>query len=117
MSRLEKFDIWITDMNPGKGTELGKIRPVVIIQSNILHKLGHFSTIVCPISSQKRDVTTLRIHVKASEKNGLKNASSVLVDQVTAIDLSRLIEKIGFLEEEYHANVQETLALLLDLES
>jgi len=116
MSKLVKFDIWVTDMNPGKGTEPGKIRPVLIVQSNILHKLGHFSTIVCPISSQKRDITILRIPVKASEKNGLKNASSVLADQMTAIDLSRLKERIGFLEEEYHENVQGALALLLDLE-
>ncbi len=117
MSRLQKFDIWITDMNPGKGAEPGKIRPVVIVQSNILHKSDHISTIICPISSQIKGVNRLRISIPASKTNGLKKDSSILTDQIKAIDLSRLIEKIGVLEEERHVDVQEALALILDLET
>jgi mRNA interferase MazF len=116
MSKIQRFDIWITDMNPGKGTEPGKIRPVVIVQSDILHKLDHISTIICPISSQIKGISTLRIAIEASKINRLKKDSSVLADQIKAIDLSRLIEKIGTLEQEYHAKLQTALSLILDLE-
>lgn len=117
MIDLKKYEIWITDMNPAKGAEPGKIRPVVIVQSNLLNNLGHFSTIVCPVSSQKRDINKLRISVEASSANGLRRPSSILLDQITAIDLSRLKEKIGVLEKKYHSGIKETLTLILDIEA
>jgi mRNA interferase MazF len=103
-------------MNPGKGSEPGKIRPVIIVQSNILHKLDHISTIICPISSQIKGISMLRIPVPATTTNGLEKDSSILTDQIRAIDLSRLIEKIGVLEIEHHAKVQKAIALIFDLE-
>jgi mRNA interferase MazF len=112
---INKFEIWISDMNPGLGTEPGKIRPVLIVQSDILHKSGHISTIICPISSQKRGISTLRINVKESKINGLTKPSLIVIDQIKAVDFSRLKEKIGILELEYHQQVKEALALILDL--
>ena len=116
MSKVQKFEIWIADMNPGKGSEPGKVRPVVIIQSNILNKLEHVSTIVCPISSQIKDISLLRIPVEPSKVNGLNKPSSILTDQIKAVDLSRLLEKVGVLEENYRSDVQQTLALILDFD-
>lgn len=112
---INKFEIWISDMNPGKGTEPGKIRPVLIVQSDTLHQLGHISTIVCPISSQKRGISKLRINVSQSEVNGLKKPSCVVVDQIKAVDFSRLKEKIGTLEKEYHQEIKKALRLILDI--
>jgi mRNA interferase MazF len=99
MMNIKKYEIWIADLNPGLGTEPGKIRPVLIVQNDLLHQLNHISTIVCPISSQKRGISELRISVKESLSNGLKKPSSIVIDQIKAIDLSRLKEKIGVIEE------------------
>ena len=112
---INKFEIWISDMNPGKGTEPGKIRPVLIVQSDILHQLGHISTVVCPISSQKRGISKIRISVEPSNENGLQKKSSVIVDQIKAVDFSRFVNKIGYLEEKYHQQVKDALKLLLDI--
>lgn len=112
---LKRFDIWIADMNPPLGSEPGKIRPVVIVQSDILHHFNYPATIVCPISSQQKGVSKIRIPVVPSENNGLKRASSIITDQITAVDLSRLRERIGYLEVEYRQPLCKSLFDILDL--
>ncbi|MEN6456339.1 MAG: type II toxin-antitoxin system PemK/MazF family toxin [Prolixibacteraceae bacterium] len=44
---IKQYEIWIADLNPQRGKEPGKKRPVVILQTNILNKIPHPSTIVC----------------------------------------------------------------------
>ncbi|MDR0692096.1 MAG: type II toxin-antitoxin system PemK/MazF family toxin, partial [Prevotellaceae bacterium] len=46
-----QFDIWVADLNPRIGTEAGKVRPVLIIQTNLLNSLPHLSTLICPITT------------------------------------------------------------------
>lgn len=115
MANLKRFDIWIADMNPPYGAEPGKIRPVVIVQSDLLHQFQYPATIVCPISSQQKGVSKIRIPVKPTAINGLKKDSSVIVDQITAVDLRRLKERIGYLEVEYRQQICESLFEILDL--
>ncbi len=115
MANLKRFDIWIADMNPPYGAEPGKIRPVVIVQSDLLHRFDYPATIVCPISSQQQGVSKIRIPVKSTSINGLKKDSSVIVDQITAVDLGRLRERIGYLEHEYRRQICESIFEILDL--
>ena len=48
---FKQYDIWLADLNPTLGTEPGKTRPVVIIQTNLLNDT-HLSTLICPITSK-----------------------------------------------------------------
>ena len=41
--KIKKFGIYIADLNPRHGTELGKIRPVVVVQTNLLNNMGETS--------------------------------------------------------------------------
>ncbi len=115
METLKRFDIWIADMNPPLGSKPSKIRPVIIMQSDVLHRFNFPATIVCPISSQQKGVSKIRISVEPTADNGLKRTSSIIIDQITAIDLSRLRERIGFLEVEYRQPLCESLFEILDL--
>ena len=36
--KAKQFEIWISDLNPTIGTETGKVRPVVIVQTDLLNK-------------------------------------------------------------------------------
>jgi len=49
---IKQFDIWTASLDPAFGSEPGKLRPVVIVQSDIINDAGHSSTIVCAISLQ-----------------------------------------------------------------
>ncbi len=109
---IKQYDIWLADLNPRMGTEPGKPRPVVIIQTNLLNEL-HPSTLVCPITSNvNKDIQLLRVHLR---KNQLDKPSDVLVDQIRAIDNTRLINKLGALTNEQIKTLQQNLRIVLDL--
>jgi len=62
---LKQFEIWIAYLNSQIGTEAGKTRLVLIVQTNLLNKLPHSSTIVCPITpTVKKETDILRVHLK-----------------------------------------------------
>ena len=91
---IKQFEIWIADLNPKIGTEAGKIRPVIIVQTDLLNT-EHPSTIICPITTNvKPESEILRVHLKKS-KFGLKEGSDIMIDQVRAIDNKRLLRKVG----------------------
>lgn len=88
--RIECGAIWLADLNPRKGIEPGKIRPVLIVQSQTLLDAGHPSTLVVPLTTNLIDnAEPLRIRIRAFAK--LKHDSDLLIDQLRAIDNRRLI--------------------------
>lgn len=111
-----QFELWLADLNPQIGTEPGKTRPVLVIQTNLLNKIPHPSTLICPITTQTQEkVTLLRVHLKAGTGN-LDYACDIMMDQIRAIDNKRLIRKIGTLPDELIDLVTERMALMFDLE-
>jgi mRNA interferase MazF len=97
----KQYEVWFANLDPSVGSEPGKVRPVVIMQSDILNKAGHRTVIVCSISSQSQaGVSFLRIAVEPTGNNGLLKKSYILCDQVRAIDVSRLRSKAGVLDED-----------------
>ena len=112
---IKQFDIWLADLNPRVGTETGKRRPVVIVQTNMLNRIGHSSILICPITTNIRiEAELLRIHLKAGEA-GLQKDSDILIDQIRAIDNKRLVEKLGELSSKSSKLLIENLSLVLDL--
>ena len=110
--RIKQYDIWLADLNPTQGTEPGKTRPVVIIQTNLLNNT-HLSTIVCPITTNiNLEAELLRVHLK---KGQLDKLSDVLIDQIRAIDNKRLLKKLGKLTPQQVENLKENVKIVLDL--
>ena len=110
--KIKQFDIWLADLNPTKGTEPGKTRPVVIIQTDLLNN-EHPSTIVCPVTTNIREsVNILRVHLTKEE---LDRESDILVDQITAIDNQRLIKKLGQLSTTQKQTLRKNIMTVLDL--
>lgn len=83
-------EVWLANLNPGKGTEPGKVRPVLIVQCQELLDVGHPSTLIVPLTTNLIDNTEpLRLRIRAGER--LDKDSDLLVDQVRAIDNKRLV--------------------------
>jgi mRNA interferase MazF len=113
---IKQFEIWIADLNPQIGTEPGKTRLVLAIQSNLLNKIPHPSTIVCPITTTvHKDSEILRVHLKKGAAN-LQQDCDVMIDQIRAIDNTRLTKRIGTLPDELFEIVKENIQIVLDLE-
>ena len=113
---IKQFEIWVADLNPQIGTETGKTRPVLVVQTNLLNKLPHPSTIICPITTNiKPDADILRVHLKKGEAN-LSQDSDIMIDQIRAIDNKRLISKLGTLPVRLTEQVKENIMIVLDLD-
>jgi mRNA interferase MazF len=114
--QINQYEIWIADLNPQIGTEAGKSRPVLIVQTNLLNKIAHPSTIVCPITTNVQDDSDiLRVHLKKGMANLHENCD-IMIDQIRAIDNKRLIKKVGKLPTELIEKIKENISIIIDLE-
>ncbi|MBI5216033.1 MAG: type II toxin-antitoxin system PemK/MazF family toxin [Ignavibacteriae bacterium] len=112
---IKQFDIWFADLNPRVGTEPGKIRPVVVVQTNLLNT-NHPSTIICPLTTNvKPQFKLLRVHIK-KHKSGLNEDCDILIDQIRAIDNKRFVKRVSRLHIDDILRVRENLKIVLDLE-
>lgn len=110
--KIRQFHIYLANLDPAFGTEPGKIRPVVVIQSDLLNE-SHFSTLVCPLTTAVcKKAAILRISLSRKE-SGLKQDLDILVDQVRAIDNRRFIKRIGRLTESHQQKLTENLKIVL----
>ena len=113
--KIKQFDIWIADLEPQRGTETGKVRPVLVVQTNLLNN-EHPSTIVCPLTTNvEKDSNILRVHIRKGIAN-LKIESDIMIDQIRAVDNRRLLNKIGELTKELQLKVKENIKIIIDLE-
>jgi mRNA interferase MazF len=113
--KAKQFEIWVADLNPTMGTEPGKVRPVIIIQTDLLNK-HHPSSIICPITTNVlKEIEILRIHLKKG-CCGLEEDCDIMIDQVRAVDNKRLIRKVGNIPIELVKPIKENLKIIFDIE-
>jgi mRNA interferase MazF len=113
---IRQFELWIADLSPQLGTEPGKTRPVLVIQTNLLNKIPHPSTIVCPLTTNvKKEAEILRVHLKKGTAE-LHQACDIMIDQIRAIDNRRLTKRIGMLPVDLIEVVKENIQIVLHLE-
>ena len=116
MAKPRQYEIWLADLEPRFGTEAGKTRPVLVVQTNLLNKV-HPSTLVCPITSKVLiQSEILRVHLHKGIAN-LDRSFDVMIDQVRAIDNRRLIRKLGIIPMNEIKRVKENLKIILDLDA
>ena len=111
----ERGEVWLANLNPRRGTEPGKKRPVLIVQAQALLDAGHPSTLIIPLTTNLiDDAEPLRIRVPA--QSSLRHVSDLLIDQLRAIDNRRLVEgPLAHLDEAIMARVAAALREVLDL--
>ena len=95
---MKQKEIWLADLNPVKGSEQRGVRPVVVISGDSMN--SHLNMcIICPLSSKIKHYPGC-IVLSKNRINGLSIDSEVIVFQIRTIDGSRLVKKIGEIEEE-----------------
>lgn len=112
MTQMYKHgEVWLANLNPGRGSEPGKIRPVLIIQNQALLDIQHPSSIIIPLTTNLiEDAMPLRFRVKSQDK--LEQDSDLLIDQIRAIDNKRLVTgplmlcDDSFMAEVYRAVIE-----------
>ena len=93
MMEFTRGDIVIVNLYPKKGDEVGKVRPAVIISGDDENAILN-TVILMPLSTDLIDnMSPYRMRLPARE--GLKEDSDVLINQIRALSKARIKEKIA----------------------
>jgi mRNA interferase MazF len=111
----KRGEVWLANLNPRRGTEPGKTRPVLVVQAQTLIDAGHRSTLIIPLTTNLiDDAEPLRIRVPA--QSSLRRDSDLLIDQLRAIDNRVLVKgPLSSLDEATMQRVADALREVLDL--
>ena len=112
--RTARGSLYLADLSPRLGTEPGKIRPVLVIQTDLLNEVGHPSTWVLPCTTRLTGENILRVALPRGIA-GNREECEVMIDQSRAIDNHRLIRRLKPLPAAILREVEEKLRRLGDL--
>lgn len=90
---IQRGEIWVANLNPPRGQEIGKIRPVLVFQHNALTAISTPMIIILPMTTQVYPVfKQWRIRITMTARNRLLRDCQVIVDQPRTLDRSRFGE-------------------------
>ena len=106
MASVQRFDVWLVDLNPTRGKEINKTRPCVVISPN---EMSALSMVLAAPMTTKGFEFPFRIMCRFMSKKRL-----ILLDQTRAVEKTRLIKKLGAVgantKKELCACLQEMFA-------
>ncbi|HKY35529.1 MAG TPA: type II toxin-antitoxin system PemK/MazF family toxin [Polyangiaceae bacterium] len=106
--------LYWADLAPRFGTEPGKLRPVVVIQTDLLNATGHPSTWVLPCTTKLVGENILRVELPRGIAGNTRSCE-VMIDQSRTIDNRRLKRLLGHLPSSVLREVKEKLKQLAEI--
>ena len=114
---MRRGEIWLGNLNPNRGAEVGKVRPVLVIQADFLLVQGEPTVIVLPLTTQVRK-SKEPLHVTVVARDSLEEDCQVMPEQPRTLDRRRLIEgPLTRLSNEELAAVERSLMAVMGLYS
>ena len=112
---MRRGEIWVAQLNPNRGREIGKTRPVLVIQADSLTAIGDNPVIILPMTTQiYPSFTKWRIQIPARDR--LLRPCQVVVDQPRALDRSRFGDgPLTMLTSEEMSVVEKSLKAVMGL--
>ncbi len=117
MSTPQRGEIWLVNLNPTKGQEIQKTRPVVVIRSDIYQPIA--LRIVIPITTwqEKFVARPFMVKIPPTSENGLDRDSAGNVLQVRSVSTERFVRQIGRIENEPLKELLAGLVICVEYES
>jgi mRNA interferase MazF len=112
--RIRRGWLYLADLNPRRGSEPGKIRPVLVIQTDLLNETRHPSTWVLPCTTRLSGENLLRVQIPRGLA-GNREDCEVMIEQSRAIDNRRFVRALRALPRALLREVEEKLRRLGDL--
>jgi mRNA interferase MazF len=111
---IRQGGLYLADLNPRRGTEPGRARPVLAIQTDLLNDADHPSTWVLPCTTRLAGENLLRVELPRGIAGNAADCE-VMVDQSRSIDNRRFRRPLGQLPRSLLNEVKLKLKLLADL--
>ena len=111
---VRRGDIFYADLSPVIGSEQGGLRPVLIIQNDVGNRYS--PTVIAAAITSRMGKTKLPTHIDVyADRVGLTRDSVILLEQIRTLDKRRLREKMGHLDDEVMALVNNAIAVSFGL--
>ena len=110
---VQQLHLYLANLEPSFGAEPGKLRPVVVVQTDDLN-CCHPTTIACCLTTNLKPASLLRVHVPANSVSGLSQDSDIMVDQIRSIDAKRIRKPLGRLSASQSRQLLENLNILIN---
>ncbi len=103
---IKRFDVYLVTLDPTVGSEIQKTRPCTVVSPDESNR--HIATaIIAPMTAQGASYPT-RVECNFQKKTG-----KIVLDQIRAVDKTRLVKRLGRLSAAEQKQVLEVLAEML----
>jgi len=110
---FDRGTVWLVDFNPTRGREQRGVRPAVIMSNSFFNNGPAQLVYVIPFTRTIRGIPT---HVRVEPpEGGLREPSVAMCEAMRSVSTDRLIEHFGALSDDTMAEIEDRLAILLDL--
>ena len=110
---IARGDLYYADLDPTVGHEMQKTRPALVMSNNTINERAAV-IVVCPITGAAGK--SGRYHIFIPEGTGGLNKDSIIhCGQIRAIDKERLGQRIGSIDSQTMALVEEGIKIVLSL--
>jgi mRNA interferase MazF len=100
---IKRYEIYFADLNPTRGREIRKIRPVVIVSQDVMNKYLD-TVVICPLTSKLHPQWRTRLQITCA-----KQEAEIAVDQIRTINRQRLKNKIDALSKSKAAQLRKLI--------
>ncbi|MHC0062619.1 type II toxin-antitoxin system PemK/MazF family toxin [Nostoc sp. UIC 10890] len=100
---MNRFDVFLVNLDPTIGSEIQKTRPCVIISPDEMNK--YIATVIIAPMTTKGQSYPTRVACQFQGKDG-----QIVLDQIRTVDKTRLVKKLGQIDPNEQKAVLDTLA-------
>lgn len=99
---VNRFDVYLINLDPTVGSEIKKTRPCLIVSPDEMNHLIR-TVVVAPMTTKGQPYLT-RVACRFKGKSG-----QIVIDQIRTVDRSRLVKKLGRVDEKTAMAVLQVL--------
>ena len=112
---IKRWYLYVVDFNPRIRTKPGKLRPALVLQSDLVNEAGYPSTIVIPTTTRLvENAGILRFRLKKGQ-GGIARDSDLLLGQVIAVANESFRQEIGSLPNSVMEELENRMRIILGL--
>lgn len=101
--KIKRYEIYLADLNPTRGSEIDKTRPVVVISDDAMNNTLQ-TVVTCPLTTKLHPMWRSRIQITCAKKE-----AEIAVDQIRTLAKPRLIKKLDKLTKQDAELLRQTI--------
>ncbi|EJF06242.1 growth inhibitor [Thiovulum sp. ES] len=111
---IKQGEIWLIEFNPQVGEEIKKVRPTIIVSSDIIGNLPLKTVVPITNWNEKFSNYPWLIKIEPNNRNGLSKVSGIDCFQIKNLSHQRFIKKIGFVDDTLIKDIHQKIAKTLN---